>query len=61
MKAIYQGKLYNLKDQAYMAILEDLVTREELIISFGDPDLIVDPTDDEINDLSPEWGDKEET
>lgn len=55
MKAIYKGKLYILKDQAVTAFLEDMITAEEVIVPLGDPDLIVDPTDDEINDLSPDW------
>jgi hypothetical protein len=50
MKAIYNGKLYTLGDQMVAAVLIDEETGEELTVSLGEPDLIIDPTDTEIED-----------
>lgn len=50
MNAIYKGKLYRVSDQMSAAVLIDDETGEELTVSFGDPDLIVDPSDGEMID-----------
>jgi hypothetical protein len=54
MTAIYKGKLYRMADQMVAATLIDEETGEELTVSLGEPDLIVDPTDDEINNILPD-------
>jgi len=72
MNAIYKGKLYRLGDSLQEATLIDDVEvcdcgmfeafeecdcpRTTFKVSYGDPELIVDPTDDEINNLLPDYG-----
>jgi hypothetical protein len=71
MNAIYKGKLYRLGDELQEATLIDDVEAcdcgmqeafeecdcppKTFKVSFGDPELIVDPTDDEINNLLPDY------
>jgi hypothetical protein len=71
MNAIYKGKLYRLGDELQEATLIDDVEvcdcgmyeafeecdcpPKTLKVSFGDPDLIIDPTDDEINNILPDY------
>lgn len=54
MKAIYRGKLYDLDGLAH-ATLTNPDTKETIHVWYGDEDLIVDPTDDEINNLLPDY------
>jgi hypothetical protein len=49
MKALYKGKLYRLADNLNMAVLIDDEEASETHVSYGDPDLIIDPTDTQIN------------
>lgn len=51
MKAIYNRRLCTLGDNLNHAELTDLETGLVQTVSFGDPLLIVDPTDDEIADV----------
>lgn len=55
MKAIYKGKLYNLGDELQTCELFDPETNAILGVSYGDPELIIDPTDDEINNICPDY------
>lgn len=59
MKAIYEGKLYSLGDNLNVALLIDDVeansTGERILVSYGAPNLIIDPTDDEINNILPDY------
>lgn len=58
MNAIFKGKLYRLGDNLNVALLIDDVeaegTGEMMPVSYGSPDLIIDPTDDQINNLLPD-------
>jgi hypothetical protein len=54
MKAIYKGKLYNLDDDLNKVALIDPETGLLTSADYGDPDLIIDPTDDEINNIQPD-------
>lgn len=50
MNAIYKGKLY-IVDGLGEAELFDPDTKEKIKVSYGESDLIIDPTDDQINNL----------
>lgn len=59
MKAIYAGKLYTVVDEApddQVVLVWDRLTSEGtyvpayLSVPFGDPRLVIDPTDDEAAD-----------
>lgn len=54
MNAIYKGKLYQLDGLAYAELI-DPDTKEKVKVGYGDPELIVDPTDDEINNILPDY------
>lgn len=58
MNAIYKGKLYRLGDNMQHVELIDSVETEgtgtTITVPWSDPELIVDPTDDEINNILPE-------
>lgn len=54
MKAIYKGKLYDLGDELQQCELREVDTGIITSVSFGDPELIIDPTDDEINNILPD-------
>lgn len=51
MQAIYKAKLYVIGDDLNRASLIDPETGTELSVSYGDPELIVDPTDTQINNV----------
>jgi hypothetical protein len=55
MKAIYNGKLYRVGVTESTVRLIDEETGEEVTASYGEPDLIIDPTDDEINNILPDY------
>jgi len=60
MKAIYKGKLYSIWDDQGRGVdliddVEDGGEGNVLSVSYGDPDLIIDPTDDEINNILPDY------
>jgi hypothetical protein len=59
MKAIYKGKLYRVGDNLNEIDLFDDVEAEgtgtRLTIPYSTPDLIIDPTDDEINNILPDY------
>ncbi len=55
MKAIYKGKLYRIGDNQQHIDLHDDETGATLTVPWADPELIVDPTDDEINNILPYW------
>jgi hypothetical protein len=57
MNAIYKGKLYNLDDDLNKVALVDPDTGTLTSADYGDPDLIIDPTDDQINNILPDWED----
>jgi hypothetical protein len=55
MKAIYKGKLYTIVDDCTNMV--DLVSMDDdtkLSVMWSDPSLILDPTDDEINNILPD-------
>jgi hypothetical protein len=70
MNAIYKAKLYRIGDELQDCILHDDAEacdcgmyeafeecdcpRPTIKVSFGDPELIIDPTDDQINNMQPE-------
>jgi hypothetical protein len=54
MNAIYNGRLYSLGDDLNVVKLTDERTGAKLVVSFSDPDLIIAPTDDQINNLVPD-------
>jgi hypothetical protein len=56
MKAIYENRIYNVADVAGDLILEGDGKRE-FAVNFGDDQLIVDPTDEQVADASnlAEW------
>jgi hypothetical protein len=61
MNAIYKGKLYNLDDDLNKVALVDPDTGTLTSADYGDPDLIIDPTDDQINNILPDyWEDHRE-
>ena len=49
MKAIYQSKLYYIEEAEGDCVLLEDGTR----VPYGDPSLIIDPTDDEVDALMP--------
>lgn len=55
MKAIYRGKIYRLADNLNVAVLIDDDEASELHVSYGDPDLIVDPTCSDISAEQTKW------
>lgn len=63
MKAIYKGKLYTMADNLNVAELIDDVdatgSGNAIFIDFADPHLIIDPTDDEINNILPDADDQD--
>lgn len=54
MNAIYKGQLYNLGDNLNVVELTDPETGVNMTVPWGDPDLIVDPTDDQVFNLVPD-------
>lgn len=60
MKAIYKGKLYSIVDDNGSEVkLQSLDADVDMTIwvsyGFGAPDFIIDPTDDEINNILPDY------
>ena len=59
MKAIYKGKLYSVGDNLNVVELIDDVeaagTGETITASWGDPELIIDPTCTQINNILPDY------
>lgn len=55
MKAIYKGKLYIVGDNLNMIELTNMETGATLTAPWADPDLIIDPTDDQINNILPDY------
>ena len=56
MKAIYKGKLYTIVGDC--ANLVDLVSVEDdatISVLWGDPSLVIDPTDDQITNILPDY------
>jgi hypothetical protein len=55
MNAIYKGKLYRVGDNLNKIDLIDDVEAEgtgsTTTVPYSDPDIIIDPTDDEVNNL----------
>jgi hypothetical protein len=55
MKAIYKGKLYQMGDNMQHVALIDTVeatgTGVTVYVPWSDPELIIDPTDDQINNM----------
>jgi hypothetical protein len=54
MNAIYKGKLYRLGDNLQHVELHNEETGATLTAPWSDPELIIDPTDDEINNILPD-------
>jgi hypothetical protein len=54
MKAIYNGKLYDLGDELQFVSLIDPDTGKTFDAEWSDSSLIIDPTDDQINNMQPE-------
>jgi hypothetical protein len=54
MNAIYKGKLYMMGDELQQCEIIDPETGVVNSVDFGDPDLIVDPTDDQVFNLVPD-------
>lgn len=54
MNAIYKGKLYTLGENPTTLQLTDPETGQELSVSYVDPELILEPTDDQINNILPD-------
>jgi hypothetical protein len=54
MKAIYNGKLYNLGDELQFVSLIDPDTGKTFDVEWSEGSLIIDPTDDQINNMQPE-------
>lgn len=55
MNAIYKGKLYRMSDNMQQVELHNDDTGATLTVSWADPELIVDPTDDEVNNILPDY------
>ncbi len=59
MKAIYKGHLYRIGDNLNAIDLIDdveaLGTGNTTTIPYSDPDVIINPTDDEINNILPDY------
>jgi hypothetical protein len=56
MNAIYRGHLYTMEDNLMEVKLIHPETGAKIVINYADPDLIIEPTDDEINNILPEEG-----
>jgi hypothetical protein len=54
MNAIYNGKLYRLGDELQFVSLIDPDTGKTFDAEWSDSSLIIDPTDDQINNMQPE-------
>jgi hypothetical protein len=55
MNAIYKGKLYRLGDNMQHVELHNDESGATLTVPWNDPELIVDPTDDQINNILPDY------
>jgi hypothetical protein len=55
VKAIYKGRLYNVGDNLNVVELTDPETGATQHVSWADPDFIPDPTDDQINNILPDY------
>jgi hypothetical protein len=54
MNAIYKGKLYRLGDTMQHVELHDEETGATLTVPWSDPEIIIDPTNDQINNILPD-------
>lgn len=54
MYAIYNGKLYDVGDDLGAVKLSEVATGKKIEVSYSDPALIIDPTDDQINNILPD-------
>jgi hypothetical protein len=54
MNAIYKGHLYTMDDNLTEVKLTHQETGAKIAVSYASPDLIIDPTDDEINNILPD-------
>jgi hypothetical protein len=62
MTAIYKGKVYKTYDDNSWGVkLESLEagSDERIAVPYTSPDLILDPTDDEINNICPDYENQE--
>lgn len=55
MNAIYKGQLYIVGDNLKQVELINPETRRHFTVSWADPELIIDPTDDQINNILPDY------
>lgn len=54
MKAIYKGTLYSIVGDNTEGLQLMIDENDWLYVDYNDPDLIIDPTDDEVDNLEPE-------
>jgi hypothetical protein len=58
MNAIYKGKVYKMTDDNTWGVkltCLDAGSDEKITVPYNSPDLIIDPTDDEINNICPDY------
>ena len=55
MTAIYKGKLYTVGDNLNLCDLIDPETGQQIKVPYSHNELIIDPTDDESNNICPDY------